>query len=73
MLLKTPIPTIIFRAMVMFAHETGRLPICRSSQGVEDMINLMTYVHIIILVKSHIEETCSTYIAVTLSMQHGKG
>ena len=46
--------------------------ICSSSQGVEDMINLMTYVHIIILVKSHIEETCGTYIVVTLSMRHGK-
>ena len=69
MLLKTPIPTIIFRmlgAMVMFAHETGRLENLSHLQeqprgGRYDQLDdICTYVNIIVLVKSHIEETCGT-------------
>ena len=52
--------------MVMFAHETGRLKNLSHLQeqprnGKYDQFDdICTYVNIIVLVKSHIEETCGT-------------
>ena len=62
----------------MFAHETGRLKNLshlqeQSRDGKYNQFDdICTHVNIIVLVKSHIEETCGTYVVVTLSMQHGK-